>query len=320
MLPRTDYQHIHYQQGAVLLVLVVIMSVIALGWLYGRVASRQTVDAVTVRSLALAQTALIGRALADANHPGSLPCPDTNNDGVAETTVGGQGGNCPSYIGRLPWRTLGLSDIRDGSGERLWYALSSDARDYQYLAVNSQITTGVLQVNSSTHQAAVLLAPGVVIDPQQRGTQTQQLAVGNYLEGDNANGDNVYEAQAVAGPAFNDTLLALSGAGLFRKVERLVLQQIAQNLTDYAGQNHIYPFAADTSGIAKANLLSGYIPYGTLSFMPSDALVQNNWFENLAAPPSQPYTVSAMLNQVHINLVYCHGDMTLKTPMVVQCD
>ena len=28
------------------------------------------------------------------------------------------------YIGRLPWRTLGLPDLRDSSGERLWYAVS----------------------------------------------------------------------------------------------------------------------------------------------------------------------------------------------------
>lgn len=320
MLQRIECRLIHRQQGAVLLVLAVIMSMIALGWLYGHMASRQTAGAVTARSLAVAQAALIGRALADPNHPGSLPCPDTNNDGIAETTVGTPSGNCPSYIGRLPWRTLGLSDIRDGNGERLWYALSSDARDYQYLKINSQNTAGELQVNSNANMVAVMLSPGVAIDPQQRGTQAQQNAVGNYLEGDNVNGDTVYVSQAVADPAFNDRLLALSSIDLFRKVETLILRQIAQKLTVYAKQNAGYPFAADQSGIAKINQLSGYIPYSTLSYMQSDALVLNNWFDALAAQPAQPYTVTVMRDQVHINLLYCHADMTLNTPLVVHCD
>src|SRR5690606_298057 len=28
-------------------------------------------------------------------------------------------------LGRLPWKTLGLPDLRDGHGERLWYAVST---------------------------------------------------------------------------------------------------------------------------------------------------------------------------------------------------
>src|ERR1700675_860066 len=84
-------------------------------------------DQKTTAALAQAKDALIGRAASDNNRPGSLPCPDTNNDGSAELFVGN---NCPSYIGRLPWRTLGLPDLRDSSGERLWYALSSTLRDH----------------------------------------------------------------------------------------------------------------------------------------------------------------------------------------------
>ncbi len=32
-------------------------------------------------------------------------------------------------LGRLPYKTLGLDDIRDGSGERLWYAVSVNFKD-----------------------------------------------------------------------------------------------------------------------------------------------------------------------------------------------
>jgi hypothetical protein len=54
-----------------------------------------------------AKEALIARAVTDdpTSRPGSLPCPDTDDDGSAELFVGNA---CPSYIGRLPWRTLGL--------------------------------------------------------------------------------------------------------------------------------------------------------------------------------------------------------------------
>jgi hypothetical protein len=93
-------------------------------------------DRITAAALAQAKDALIGRAAADDNRPGSLPCPDfdngtinplnTSNDGTADLLNGIE---CPSYIGRLPWRTLGLPDLRDGSGERLWYALSRAFRD-----------------------------------------------------------------------------------------------------------------------------------------------------------------------------------------------
>ena len=59
--------------------------------------------------------------------PGYLPCPDLDDDGWAESTCGSQNGDSgqAQRLGRLPWKTLGLADLRDGSGERLWYAVSS---------------------------------------------------------------------------------------------------------------------------------------------------------------------------------------------------
>lgn len=310
------------QHGAVLLVLAVIMSMVALGWLYGMAENRHAGDAATARALAVARIALIGRAVIDANRPGSLPCPDANNDGVADLPSGTQ---CPSYIGRLPWRTLGLSDIRDGGGERLWYALSRDAGYTPNLIINSQATAGLLQVNDNLHMVAVLFSPGTVIDPQQRGTPAQQLAVGNYLEGGNADGDNAYVAKTLADPAFDDRVMSVSSAELFRHVERLVLQQIAANLTSYAAQYHAYPFAGDQSGNAQPSQLAGYIPYNTLSFAPGNPLLANGWLQLILPLPSpplpqvQPYVVTAGQDNVQINLEYCGGNMTLNKPMVVHC-
>jgi hypothetical protein len=83
------------------------------------------------RALAQAREALIAYATArpvnPAVGPGYLPCPDLDDDGWAEATCGSLSGDSgqEQRLGRLPWKTLGLPDLRDGDGERLWYAVSS---------------------------------------------------------------------------------------------------------------------------------------------------------------------------------------------------
>jgi hypothetical protein len=86
---------------------------------------------ITERALAHAKEALIAyaaeRPITPAVGPGYLPCPDTDDDGWAESTCGSLSGHLgqAERLGRLPWKTLGLADLRDGHGERLWYAVSS---------------------------------------------------------------------------------------------------------------------------------------------------------------------------------------------------
>jgi hypothetical protein len=52
---------------------------------------------------------------------GYLPCPDTDGDGQAESTCSSAGN---AAIGLLPYKTLGLTDLRDSDGNCLWYAVS----------------------------------------------------------------------------------------------------------------------------------------------------------------------------------------------------
>ena len=88
-------------------------------------------ERTTERALALAREALLAyaaeRPIDTAVGPGYLPCPDTDDDGWAESTCGSLSGHLgqEDRLGRLPWKTLGLPDLRDGHGERLWYAVSS---------------------------------------------------------------------------------------------------------------------------------------------------------------------------------------------------
>jgi hypothetical protein len=122
------------QRGAALLVAALVLTgaiaiVFALEW--ARVASSAQRDHASERVLAEAREALIAQA---ADHavtpivgPGYLPCPDLDNDGWAESTCGSLDGASgqAERLGRLPWKTLGVADLRDGYGERLWYAVSS---------------------------------------------------------------------------------------------------------------------------------------------------------------------------------------------------
>lgn len=126
------------QRGQAFLLLVLLI-VVGAGALIYSVASpnRELIerDRITSAALAEAKIALIGFALkvdltVSGPRPGDLPCPDLNNDGEAESSCGsGTGSNQTQRLGRLPWKTLGLPDLRDGDGERLWYAVSNNFKN-----------------------------------------------------------------------------------------------------------------------------------------------------------------------------------------------
>ena len=88
-------------------------------------------DEVTAAALKQAKEGLIAWAATRADDgPGHLPCPDRKQ--INSAFAGYRDSDCArptTRIGRLPFRTLGLPDLRDASGERLWYVLSPDFRD-----------------------------------------------------------------------------------------------------------------------------------------------------------------------------------------------
>lgn len=111
-----------------MVMLIAVASLFAASLTFGVAASRAR---ATERALAAAREALIAyaadRPIDPAVGPGYLPCPDLDGDGWAESTCGsmdGTGGQ-EQRLGLLPWKTLGLSELTDGDGERLWYAVSS---------------------------------------------------------------------------------------------------------------------------------------------------------------------------------------------------
>jgi len=202
----------------------------------------------TTAALAQAKDALLGRAVSDDNMPGSLPCPDTNDDGSAELFAGNV---CPSNIGRLPWRTLELPDLRDGSGERLWYALSPAFRNNNAAKPLNSDTKGTLlvygpdgtslQTQANYSAVAVIFAPGSVVGTQTRNNTTQQNDKTNYLDQVTFPGPIIRNNATTAGPyiagtktdTFNDQLQFITTHDLIPLVEQRVAGEVKHALEVY---------------------------------------------------------------------------------------
>lgn len=232
-------------------------------------------EKTTLSTLVEARDALAGRAVKDENRPGSLPCPDANNDGVADMFYGNE---CPSYIGRLPWKTLDLPDLRDGAGERLWYALSRSFRDHPSAEPINSDTKGSLKVfapdgatdltQPGSEAVAVIFAPGTAIGNQIRDTVVadcpatgtrlgRNLCANNYLEAVNCPGSNCRNNASGSGPYIygqvmdangkilvNDTLLVVRARDIMPVVEKRVAKELKGLLQAYYAQNGYYPYPA----------------------------------------------------------------------------
>lgn len=185
--------------------------------------------------------------------PGALPCPDQDNDGDADCLLP----LTSSMIGRLPWKTLGIADLRDASGEQLWYALSHDFRKNQCpgagcTTINSD-TLGQLTLNGSapaTQVVAIVFAPGQAIQGQARDG-ANALNPSNYLELFSLTNpvNYVFTTSVLPSDTFNDRLIAITQAELMAAVEPIVAARIERDirtsLQSYSsGWGNAFPFPA----------------------------------------------------------------------------
>ncbi len=286
------------QQGIALLVLIALLATATAAVTVTALnRSSQNVhiarDKITAAALAQAKEALIGRAITDNNRPGSLPCPDTNNDGVAELFVGS---NCPSYIGRLPWRTLGLPDISDGSRERLWYALSNHFRDNAAAEPINSDAVGNRHVfapdgtTELTDQAiAIIFSAGDVLAGQDRNSTVsatcpatativvRNLCVNNYLDAANGINNATQTGPFITGPVIdangstilNDHLLFITHDNVFPAVEKIVGKRVRELLNVKRTTWDVFPFAApfgnpghsSTLFKSTSNTHNGWLPF-----------------------------------------------------------
>jgi len=261
-LPRTAPAR---QRGAALLVFMLIFFLASMSWLLSQadvLRGRGHADQTTSRALAQAKDALIGRATIDVNRPGSLPCPDIDDDGKAD----GNFGFCSASIARLPWKTLDLPDLRDGEGNRLWYTLADELRDNDDAPqINPTLALG-LSLDGATNIAAIAFSAGPPLAGQD-GRPSNDVA--DYLDGANKDGGPYISGQTSS--TFNDKTVAISRDQLFKVVNRGVLGQLGSGLGQYYAANaNLYP----ENGVdLKTVLVSPHLNTAT-----RDMLDKNGWF------------------------------------------
>lgn len=213
---------------------------------------QQNRDRVTAEALAQAKAALIAWSIGpEPSRPGTLPCPAANE-------LGSQAGSCSvgggTTLGRLPWKTLGIDDLRDADGEQLWYALSNNFRrtGLTNAAINSD-TAGNLLLYASDGMtliskpgeelAAIVFSPGPPLSGQDRAAGTNTAT--NYLEsaysGNNANAAGPFVTGPVKDNAgnilANDRALGISARELISASEKRALNEAQKALARFAIAN-----------------------------------------------------------------------------------
>jgi type II secretory pathway pseudopilin PulG len=231
-------------------------------------------DQRTMNALRQAKNALIAYAANEQwqvyksqahDQPGGLPCPDLTNSGSSFGVCSG----VAQRLGRLPYATIGTDDLRDSSGERLWYAVSSNF--YKNSGVGGNIinsdTLGLLTVTGSapaTNVVAVVFAPGIPVQDSTAPGQVQDRTGANvnrpasYLENFSTVGtDYSFTSNAAQTDKFNDKLLVISQAELMAAVEPIVAARIQRDIAPLA-QTYFtkwgaYPFAMSFASPPASN-------------------------------------------------------------------
>ena len=148
-------------------------------------------DKKTAEALAEAKSTLIGYAIKNSAivSAGYLPNPDLgpgiNTEG---SSASGMGGADISLIGKLPWRTLGISSLQDGSGECLWYVVSGRFKNNPKTSALNWDTQGQIDIIDgsgnivATNLAAIVVSPNQSLDAQSRTLADVSLTQcgGNY--------------------------------------------------------------------------------------------------------------------------------------------
>jgi hypothetical protein len=160
-----------FQRGAALMLLITVL-VLGIAWYtvgaLGKSAPTTAAKEIrTGRALQAGKQALLDyiakeAALPSSAIPGRMPCPEPLSPAAgSEGIAAGCSDNTATFVGRLPWRTLGVEQIRDGHGEPLWYILG---RGYRQSPINFG-SLDEIEVDGVDRQAvALIIAPGAAVN------------------------------------------------------------------------------------------------------------------------------------------------------------
>lgn len=247
-----------YRQGGYALLIMLVL--VAMGVLYLVVNGASIVglrlghSTETSTALMRAKEALVGYAATYRDDPthssevfGYLPCPDMTatptglqGNGVANSVCGGSGA---TVAGLLPYKTLGLEDLRDADGVCLWYVVSGNFKNSPEITPMNWDTQGEIQVidangnailapdDANGGAAAVVIAAGQPLGAQSRTPNANNVCgampaeVSAYLESSlNVTGTTILtdgEAKDASGNIVkNDALLPITPKEIFDRIAK----------------------------------------------------------------------------------------------------
>jgi type II secretory pathway pseudopilin PulG len=247
------------QRGAAFLVLALMVGIAATALIIsaGTTANDKTRAAEkTAKALATAREALVAFAVSvpDTARPGDLPCPAT------DYTTGIAAGPCDSMtsrLGYLPWKTLGLPDLRDGSGAPLLYAVSNGFKNSNRTGTLNSDTPGEYSVNGE-NAIAIVFAPGPPIGTQDRIATTFNRA--NFLELSNADVNTTFENSAESG-TINDRLIWITPRAFFPTIEMRAMRVAQNQLQHYFSVTGRYPRSNRYMSDTTCWTTGGRLPY-----------------------------------------------------------
>ena len=229
------------QRGAALIILMlaIVLSLVTLvAFRSERRGPELEAQRKTTLALAQAKEALLGRTASDEGAkptPGRLLCPDTANTGNSSNGIVDE--NCtapvgiPPNSGRLPWKTLRLSDLGDGAGEKLWYVVAKEfiLNRNDPIKLNTRKIDGNNLISITGSQpmnqiVAVIIAPGTPLQGQARDSEENKNKLANYVESYvDGNTINI----AVPSPAYNDRILTITAREVFSVTTQRVVGELA---------------------------------------------------------------------------------------------
>jgi Tfp pilus assembly protein PilE len=304
---KRKYKLSRKQNGVALLVFMLIVAMVTVACVYSKYNnSMLSIDRDKKTSIALqkAKEALIYYSLnngylnpsstclsnTNCSRPGDLPCPDINNTGKAGLACGNVvGNNQASRLNRLPWKTLGLEDLSDGYGERLWYAVSNNYKYNTRTRPLNSDTIGTITIRDASGKVlydattgggvvAVIFSAGNVITRQDGYVQNRNIAgentANNYLDIAKGEDNGVFADSSldgfIMGPVkdsqgniiLNDRLVVITRDEMAAAMESYVLTQVRSELLSYYNTKFYYPYPAafsDSTCIVStgANISSG---------------------------------------------------------------
>ena len=331
------------QQGLALLVLVIAMALVSLAWFFSHTPPQLLQlerEQATRQALQQAKQALIHYAvnypeITGARGPGYLPCPDRDNDGSADTAavpscnsaVGTQGS-----VGRLPFLSLNAGDLRDGTGERLWYAVSrsysnfgtKDVNSAKYGSITVRNRDGVIIHDGTGVDAAiaVIIAPGAPLVREDGWVQNRSAGTAdlndpaNYLDvalGESntdfiqSGGDGFISGEVLAADGrviSNDIIEVITYRDLMQPVMQRVSAELSRVLQAYRNACGAYPEALDFDASRPGG---DYESDGeSIGHVPVDEAEPADWDDGCAAGIELPFWLEE--EDWHKEILYAYSE------------